>query len=37
MDHPNQTIKHDETVSNLLIVSLILFTVFTSILLIGFF
>ncbi len=37
MDHPNQTVKHDETVSNLLIVSLVVFTLFTAVLLIGFF
>lgn len=37
MQNPNQATHHDETVSNLLIVSLILFTMFTSVLLIGLF
>jgi hypothetical protein len=43
MDRPNGSIQqdhlvhHDETVANLLIFSLILFTVFTSVILIGFF
>jgi hypothetical protein len=37
MDYPHRMLKHDETVSHILILSLVIFTAFTAILLAGFF
>jgi hypothetical protein len=37
MDHPHKMLQHDETVSHILILSLVIFTAFTTILLAGFF
>lgn len=37
MDYPHRIIKHDETVSHILILSLVIFTAFTTILLVSFF
>jgi hypothetical protein len=36
MDHPNRIVQHDETVSHILIVSIVIFMAFTAILLAGF-
>lgn len=37
MDYPHRMLKHDETVSHILILSLVIFTALTAILLAGFF
>jgi hypothetical protein len=37
MNHPNKILNHDETVSHILILSLVIFTAFTAVLLADFF